>query len=44
MVLLWLSLAGCLVHARWDLPFQIYSILFLVLVLCAMAASLTRRA
>jgi len=43
MVLMWLSLAGCLVEARWDLPFQIYSIEFLVLVLCAITANLTRR-
>jgi hypothetical protein len=44
MVLVWLSLAGCLVEARWDFPFQIYSIVFLVLVLCAIMANLTRRA
>jgi hypothetical protein len=44
MVLIWLSLAGCLVQARWDFPFQIYSIVFLVLVLCAIMANLTRRA
>ncbi len=44
MVLAWLSLAGCLVEARWDFPFQIYSIVFLVLVLCAIMANLTRRA
>src|SRR5262249_21634666 len=23
---MWLAMAGCLVHARWDLPFQVYSI------------------
>ena len=44
MVLIWLSLAGCLVQARWDFPFQIYSIVFLVLVLCAITANLTRKA
>jgi O-antigen ligase len=43
MVLIWLSLAGCLVEARWDFPFQIYSIVFLVLVLCAITANLTRK-
>lgn len=42
--LIWLALAGCLVHARWDFPFQIYSILFLWLTLCAVLFSLTRRA
>jgi len=44
IVLVWLSLAGCLVEARWDFPFQVYSIEFLVLVLCAVAANLTRKA
>jgi len=43
IVLIWLSLAGCLVHARYDFPFQIYSILFLFLVICAVLFTLTRR-
>jgi len=43
-VLTWLALAGCLVHARYDFPFQIYSILFLFLVLCAILSDLTRTA
>jgi hypothetical protein len=42
MILMWLALAGCLVHARFDFPFQIYSILFLFLVLCAVAFNLSR--
>jgi hypothetical protein len=42
VVLTWLALAGCLVHARYDFPFQIYSILFLFLVLCAILSDLTR--
>jgi hypothetical protein len=42
VVLIWLALAGCLVHARYDFPFQIYSILFLFLVLCAILSDLTR--
>lgn len=42
--LMWLSLAGCLAQARWDFPFQIYSIVFLALVLCAILANLTRKA
>jgi hypothetical protein len=37
-----LALAGCLAHARYDFPFQIYSILFLFLVLCAILSDLTR--
>jgi O-antigen ligase len=43
VVLIWLALAGCLVHARYDFPFQIHSIVFLFLVLCAMLFNLTRR-
>jgi hypothetical protein len=42
VVLTWLALAGCLVHARYDFPFQVYSILFLFLVLCAILSDLTR--
>jgi hypothetical protein len=42
-VLAWLALAGCLVHARYDFPFQIHSILFLFLVICAMLFSLSGR-
>jgi hypothetical protein len=42
-VLTWLALAGCLVHARFDFPFQVHSILFLFILLCAMLFCLTRR-
>jgi hypothetical protein len=42
VALTWLALAGCLIHARYDFPFQIYSILFLFLVLCAILSVLTR--
>jgi O-antigen ligase len=42
-ILIWLALAGCLVHARYDFPFQIYSIVLLFLVLCAILSTLTRR-
>jgi len=41
--LCWLSLAGALVQARYDFPFQIYSILMLALVLCAILFNLSRR-
>lgn len=41
--LTWLGLAGCLVHARWDFPFQMYSIVFLFLLLCAILGTLGRR-
>src|ERR1035437_10011087 len=43
IILIWLALAGCLVHARYDFPFQIHSIVFLFLVLCAILVNLTRR-
>jgi O-Antigen ligase len=43
IILTWLALAGCLVHARYDFPFQIYSIVLLFLVLCAILSNLTRR-
>jgi hypothetical protein len=36
-------MAGCLVHARYDFPFQMHSIVFLFLVLCAILSDLTRR-
>ena len=35
-----LALAGCLVHARFDFPLQIHSILFLFLLIAAMLAAL----
>jgi len=43
VVLIWLALAGCLVHARFDFPFQIHSIVFLFLILCAVLFNLSRR-
>jgi len=43
MILCWLAVGGCLVHARYDFPFQMHSIVFLFLVLCAILAVLTRR-
>ena len=43
VVLIWLALAGCLIEARFDFPFQIHSILLLFLVLCAVLFSLSYR-
>ena len=43
IILMWLALGGCLVHARFDFPFQIHSIVFLFLVLCAILFTLSRR-
>jgi len=42
-LLLWLALGGCLVHARFDFPFQMHSIVFLFLILCAILFNLSRR-
>lgn len=39
----WLAIAGCLLHARFDFPFQIYSIVFLFLVLCAILSTFSRK-
>jgi O-antigen ligase len=41
--LLWLALLGTLVHARFDFPFQIYSILMVVLTHGAVLFTLSRR-
>ena len=43
VVLIWLALAGCLIEARFDFPFQIHSILFLFLVFCAALFSMSQR-
>jgi hypothetical protein len=43
VILIWLALAGCLIEARFDFPFQIHSILFLFLVFCAALFSMSHR-
>lgn len=43
VALTWLALAGCLVHARYDFPMQVYSVLSLFLLLCAILFSVSRR-
>ena len=40
---IWIAMAGCLVHARWDLPFQVYSIVLLFLVWCVLLLCLGKR-
>ncbi len=40
----WVALGGCLVHARFDIPFQVHSTLFLFLLICAMLLNLGRGA
>ena len=44
VAMIWLSLAGCLVHARFDFPFQICSTLALFLLLCATLFCLSKKA
>ncbi len=39
---LWIALGGCLLHARFDFPLQIYSIQFVFVLLCAVQFSLSR--
>jgi len=39
---LWISLGGCLLHACYDLPLQIYSIQHLFLLICCVAFSVVR--
>ncbi|MGV3774970.1 MAG: O-antigen ligase family protein [Verrucomicrobiales bacterium] len=40
--MLWLALLGCLTHARFDFPLQVYSILQVFLALCAVLLNLSR--
>lgn len=40
--LIWLALAGCLVHARYDYPLQVYSVFFLFLTHCSVLAVLSK--
>jgi O-antigen ligase len=41
VALFWIALSGCLFYARYDFPFQIYSVLFLFILLCAALFSLS---
>ncbi len=41
--LLWLALAGCLVHARYDFPFQIYSLQLQFLLVCVVLLCVSRK-
>ena len=43
VILAWLGLAGCLIHARFDFPFQIHSVVLLFLVVCAILFSASGR-
>jgi len=43
VALVWLALAGCLFHARYDFPLQVHSILSLFLTLCAILFCCSRK-
>jgi O-antigen ligase len=43
VMLFWVALGGCLMHAWFDFPLQIHSVLTLFLVLCAVLSCLSRR-
>ena len=40
--MIWMAMAGCLLHAKFDFPFQIYSIVFLFLLLSAILFCISR--
>jgi len=40
-MLIWVAIGGCLMYARYDFPFQIYSILFLFVMLCSILFSIS---
>ncbi|MEO8428493.1 MAG: O-antigen ligase family protein [Verrucomicrobiota bacterium] len=43
VAMMWLALGGCLIHARFDFPFQIHSLVFLFLIECAILFSCSRK-
>ncbi|MCC6232963.1 MAG: hypothetical protein IT580_09985, partial [Verrucomicrobiales bacterium] len=43
ILMIWIGLAGCLAHARFDYPFQIYSIAFVFVLLASILLVLTAR-
>jgi len=43
VVMIWLSLLGCLLQARWDFPLQVYSVLFLFVAWCSVLSILATK-
>ena len=39
----WLAMAGCFLHAKYDFPFQVYSLHFVFLLLCCVCSCLSRK-
>ncbi|MCL5098093.1 MAG: O-antigen ligase family protein [Candidatus Omnitrophica bacterium] len=44
LCMLWIAVGGCLVHAKYDFPFQIHSVLALFLMHCSLLSCLARKA
>jgi O-antigen ligase len=42
VMLVWIALTGCMVHAVFDFPFQIHSVLTMFLLLCSVLSCLSR--
>lgn len=40
---IWLAMAGCFLHARFDFPLQVYSVLHFFLLLCSILFCLSRK-
>ena len=43
VMMLWVAVVGCLVHARYDFPLQIHSVLALFLMMCVILSCASRR-
>lgn len=41
-MLLWIAIAGAFLEARWDFPFQIYSVIFAFMLVCSVLFVLSR--
>jgi O-antigen ligase len=41
--LLWCAAGGCLAHAKFDFPFQIYSLLLLFLTICGILSAISKK-
>jgi putative inorganic carbon (HCO3(-)) transporter len=41
-VMIWMAIMGCLLHAKFDFPLQIYSIVFLLVLYCSILFCLAR--
>jgi O-antigen ligase len=44
VMLIWIALGGCLIHARYDFPLQVHSLLTLFVLHCSVLSCVARRA